>query len=213
MLSLRDINANDYQRWQVSCCLFSFFRAASSSVAAIRLNHSASPGQEVSAIFFLSKTYILLFILAKLKLFYTKYGRQMLRLFSHIQHFRFIPFPLISYRTPTLAVLPEIGETAQGKSCASSQSCKGERSNILSAVPMSLSYYGQHILVETWLENRRGQFSCQRRRTFSHLHLENHPCPLRQAHTGGVLHQECAVLYALTQYAQACCITLAAFDQ
>ena len=30
------------------CCLFSFFRAAPSSVAAIRLNHSASPGQEVS---------------------------------------------------------------------------------------------------------------------------------------------------------------------
>ena len=30
------------------CCLFAFFRAAPSSVAAIRLNHSASPVQEVS---------------------------------------------------------------------------------------------------------------------------------------------------------------------
>ena len=38
------------------CCLFSFFRAAPSSVAAIRLNHSASPGQEVSTMVFLSKT-------------------------------------------------------------------------------------------------------------------------------------------------------------
>ena len=57
------------------CCLFSFLRAAPSSVAAIRLNHSASPVQEVSPMVFLSKTgfcYLLFYIYTILPL----YGRQ-----------------------------------------------------------------------------------------------------------------------------------------
>ena len=54
------------------CCLYSFFQAAPSSVAAIRLNHSASPVQEVSTMFFLSKAgfcYLLFYIYTILNLY------------------------------------------------------------------------------------------------------------------------------------------------
>ena len=74
------------------CCLFFiFFRAAPSSVAAIRLNRSASPGQEVSTVVFLSKTgfcYLLFHIYTILPL----YGRRFLCTFliSNTSGFSFI---------------------------------------------------------------------------------------------------------------------------
>ena len=80
------------------CCLFSFFRAAPSSVAAIRLNRSASPEHEVSPMGFLNKRefcYLLFYIYTILPL----YGRQQANPFSYIEYFQLSLYLIFYYQT------------------------------------------------------------------------------------------------------------------
>ena len=77
------------------CCLFSIFRAAPSSVAAIRLNHSASPVQEVSPMGFVLAQ-IVAFLLGCFV--FIPYSCYMVGFSLYLYLRRISPFPAFSSR-------------------------------------------------------------------------------------------------------------------
>ena len=149
------------------CCLFSFFRAAPSSVAAIRLNHSASPVQEVSPMGCCLAQIVAILLVCFAFIPYSCYmvGYS---LYLHLR--RLSPFPAFSSRNNVGDSSRENRETALMRCIHHLRAASGERSNLQVGLAATTPLFEEETYRKVCRMGRDVPFSAKM--NHAHLHQE-----------------------------------------